>query len=255
MLGNKHILKYLFDSEKSDFQTLKFLLYFGNYLAILKMLPIFFASLFGFEKLASLTYCPIEFYWVFMMIKSFRKSVESVWRWHARCLKITEKVSFKIASEASYVYILNGQKLLENAKIQMRQFRWFWTLWLINFWTNATFLFFFNNVFFVNRLEKALGNPDLRSWLTNLLRKSFPVLDFFWFTSLKKSFISLWIRPCIITTMKRFKFTDHSVFIRKLVKLALQKSTIVQVQEVSSSTQILDSRQWEIRNRKNLEHK
>ena len=35
-----------------------------------------------------------------------------------RCLKITEKVSFNIASEASYVYILNGQKLIKNAKIQ-----------------------------------------------------------------------------------------------------------------------------------------
>ena len=58
----------------------------------------------------------------------------------ARCLKITEKVSFNIASEASYVYIgpfwqvfenlkllvkqcyqtfLIGQKLTENAKIQI----------------------------------------------------------------------------------------------------------------------------------------
>ena len=34
----------------------------------------------------------------------------------SRCLKITEKVSFNIASEASYVYILSGQKLIENAK-------------------------------------------------------------------------------------------------------------------------------------------
>ena len=33
-----------------------------------------------------------------------------------RCLKITEKVSFKIVSEASYVYILSGQKLIKNAK-------------------------------------------------------------------------------------------------------------------------------------------
>ena len=33
-----------------------------------------------------------------------------------RCLKITEKVSFNIASEASYVYILNGQKLIKNAQ-------------------------------------------------------------------------------------------------------------------------------------------
>ena len=36
--------------------------------------------------------------------------------WCARCLKITEKVSFNIASEASYVYILSGQKLIKNAK-------------------------------------------------------------------------------------------------------------------------------------------
>ena len=36
-------------------------------------------------------------------------------RW-TRWLKITEKVSFKLAGEASYVYILSGQKLIENAK-------------------------------------------------------------------------------------------------------------------------------------------
>ena len=34
-----------------------------------------------------------------------------------QCLKITEKVSFNIASEASYVYILSGQKLIKNAKM------------------------------------------------------------------------------------------------------------------------------------------
>ena len=33
-----------------------------------------------------------------------------------RCLKITEKVSFNIASEANYVYILSRQKLINNAK-------------------------------------------------------------------------------------------------------------------------------------------
>ena len=33
-----------------------------------------------------------------------------------QCLKIQEKVLFKIASEASYVYILSGQKLIKNAK-------------------------------------------------------------------------------------------------------------------------------------------
>ena len=35
----------------------------------------------------------------------------------SRCLKITEKVSFNIVSEANYVYILSGQKLLKNALI------------------------------------------------------------------------------------------------------------------------------------------
>ena len=31
-------------------------------------------------------------------------------------MKITEKVSFNIASEASYVYIFSGQKFVKNAK-------------------------------------------------------------------------------------------------------------------------------------------
>ena len=35
-----------------------------------------------------------------------------------QCLKITEKVSFKIVSEASYGYILSGQKLIKIAKIE-----------------------------------------------------------------------------------------------------------------------------------------
>ena len=41
-----------------------------------------------------------------------------IWNTHrARCLKNTEKISFNIASEASYVYILSGQNLiLKNAK-------------------------------------------------------------------------------------------------------------------------------------------
>ena len=34
----------------------------------------------------------------------------------ARCMKITEKVSFNITSQACYVYSFNGQKLIENAK-------------------------------------------------------------------------------------------------------------------------------------------
>ena len=35
---------------------------------------------------------------------------------HTQCFKITEKVSFNIASEASYVYISSRQKFFENGK-------------------------------------------------------------------------------------------------------------------------------------------
>ena len=34
----------------------------------------------------------------------------------SQCLKIIEKVAFNIVSEASYIYILSGQKLVINAK-------------------------------------------------------------------------------------------------------------------------------------------
>ena len=43
---------------------------------------------------------------------------------NSRCLKIVEKVSFNIASEASYVYILSGQKFIKNAKMVKT-----WSLW------------------------------------------------------------------------------------------------------------------------------
>ena len=35
---------------------------------------------------------------------------------NTQCLKAIEKVAFNIASEASYVYILSGQKVIKNAK-------------------------------------------------------------------------------------------------------------------------------------------
>ena len=34
----------------------------------------------------------------------------------SQCLKIAHKVAFNIASEASYIYILSGQKFIRNAK-------------------------------------------------------------------------------------------------------------------------------------------
>ena len=57
-------------------------------------------------------------FWFFGRIKCIIKRVSKPKRHHqgARCLKITEKVSFNIVSEVSYVYILSGQKLIKNAK-------------------------------------------------------------------------------------------------------------------------------------------
>ena len=46
------------------------------------------------------------------MIEKHLKNIDT----ESQYLKITEKVSFNIASEASYGYILSGQKLIKNAK-------------------------------------------------------------------------------------------------------------------------------------------
>ena len=48
--------------------------------------------------------------------KSYSRLITAKQNTVSRCLKITEKVSFNIASEASYVCILSGQKLIKNAK-------------------------------------------------------------------------------------------------------------------------------------------
>ena len=50
-----------------------------------------------------------------LFIKFKHHQNANIWM-STRCLKITEKVSFNVASEASYVYILSGQKLIKNAK-------------------------------------------------------------------------------------------------------------------------------------------
>ena len=53
------------------------------------------------------------------VIKSLTNLTKPLWPRDmeiARCFKITEKVSFNIASEASYIYILSEQKLVKNAK-------------------------------------------------------------------------------------------------------------------------------------------
>ena len=46
----------------------------------------------------------------------FRSKIDDFHRLRIINDSITEKVSFNIASEASYVYILSGQKLIKNAK-------------------------------------------------------------------------------------------------------------------------------------------
>ena len=66
----------------------------------------------------------------------------------AQCLKITEKVSFIIASEASYVYILSGQKFIKNAKNGP-----FW--WKIK---NATFLVIFKHCAYESLLVASTGS-------------------------------------------------------------------------------------------------
>ena len=48
---------------------------------------------------------------ILLNVRKFNNSKPKSW-----CLKITEKVSFNIASEASYVYNMSGQKLIKNAK-------------------------------------------------------------------------------------------------------------------------------------------
>ena len=53
---------------------------------------------------------------IFFEIVNINIGSKSYFATMTQCLKITEKVSFNIASEASYVYILSGQKLIKNAK-------------------------------------------------------------------------------------------------------------------------------------------
>ena len=48
--------------------------------------------------------------------KNGLKSLKTTNTQLAQCLKITEKVTFNLASEASYVYYLNGQKFMKIAK-------------------------------------------------------------------------------------------------------------------------------------------
>ena len=58
----------------------------------------------------------IEFGWYTCEIKKTCFGLPKDFKGFSLCLEITEKVSFNIASEASYVYILRGQKFNKNTK-------------------------------------------------------------------------------------------------------------------------------------------
>ena len=55
------------------------------------------------------------------VFKAFASNWFSTHQTRSQCLKITEKVAFNIASEASYVYILSSQKVLPDRSLLIRQ--------------------------------------------------------------------------------------------------------------------------------------
>ena len=58
-----------------------------------------------------------------------------------QCLKIAQKVSFNIASEASYVYILSGQKFIKMPKmVNFDEFLKTWSLRSDSVTRQVTFL-------------------------------------------------------------------------------------------------------------------
>ena len=64
-------------------------------------------------------YAEASYSWCFSYVTEILRLLFSNWLCTfsvSRCLKITEKVSFNIGSEASYVYILSGQKFIKDAK-------------------------------------------------------------------------------------------------------------------------------------------
>ena len=112
--------------------------FFNSKIQICKTLP--FCLLFLAERIGFIALWLKQFF--YCLEKENEEQTCLMWAYEkAQCLKITEKVAFSIASEASYVYILSGQKFYKNAKngqfwrvfensdlcwkIQTRLFRWF----------------------------------------------------------------------------------------------------------------------------------
>ena len=78
---------------------------------------------------------------------------------HTRCLKLTEKVSFNIASEARNVYNLSGQKFIKNAK-NGQFWRFFGNLKMRLFWWFSTTV----NVVILSILESEMTNFKVTFW-------------------------------------------------------------------------------------------
>ena len=80
----------------------------------LKMIPLLFKSFCHLAQISSFN--STSTLNTFVKRKKGKESTDQSYSLITRCLKITEKVSFNIASEASYVYIFSRQKLIKNAK-------------------------------------------------------------------------------------------------------------------------------------------
>ena len=63
-----------------------------------------------------LNFCAKKFTQKFLFYEITIKFLYLRQKFTPRCMKITKKVSYKIASEASYVYILSGQQLIKIPK-------------------------------------------------------------------------------------------------------------------------------------------
>ena len=91
------------------------------------------------------------------------------------CLKITEKVSFNIASEASYVYILSEQNLIKSAKNgQFGEFLKNWCLWSNGVTRQVTFK--------RTKIDGKCQNSKIQmrhfKWFLNNVRKDDAKVDF-----------------------------------------------------------------------------
>ena len=108
-------------------------------------------------------------------------SLSSTHEASAQCLKIAQKVAFTIASEASYDYILSGQKFIKKSepfknlwkmsKFKMRLFREFSNTLLDEESSHVNFFWDFYHA------KGKLWHPSAAAWQ---LLKGLPLLSVFW---------------------------------------------------------------------------